>query len=680
MKRLLCIFLLITLVSHAQEIKKIKNIDLGILLHEIEDDYGLKIGKGNIIPIQLNKKQYDQRSKIGSNQLITKLIVESSAIFDQNLRKLKTHSVTRNGSTTINKFQYDSQGRLKKNWSEGARYGDTYVNYTYQKNGSFTRTQSFKDDGLGSKEICTKTNNGYIITGVNKDKIIVENNVIKKIYGYDKKEPVETLLKLNNSFKTIRIESSLVNTSFEYNKYQDVTLYKAVTKRNGDTTTKKYAYKYDKYGNWVISVMLLDLSNAKGVPSFPQPTLREIKYSNGEVTGTTDISRVEYDLVTLRKKLSNNNSSSSLLTWKKSLNENFRLYLDNKSVQKAQLAYMDTHLLVFIQDNNELYYLENAQNATLDKIFTAKQLSIETSFGYWFKKPNGSVTVFTKKGEIIQKSSLYKYAPNNIDVFYQGEGLNQKVVLENYKNAQIYTVYPAKDYNSYSGNKTITTTKKLSGTCLKGDCNNGYGEFKFSSNGKIAMGFFKNGAPYGPILIESSNIKDAVFSSYDGSFQKNNAFTYEYDGKNTIYFYDKNKTKGFSNNASKKETHELFFKNGKPVSKRLLKYNGDTGCMLGDCSNGIGVYKYNNNTVYFGTFKLGKRHGFGQLTFNNGTYYIGEFSYGQFNGLGSYTWSNDNHYFGEYKDGKYHGKGVMYYNKNRYDSGMWKDGNFVSRF
>ena len=64
--------------------KKIRNLDLEFPLHEIEEDYGLKV-KGNIIPIQLNKKQFDQRAKRGSTELATELKIVSSTTFDKKI-------------------------------------------------------------------------------------------------------------------------------------------------------------------------------------------------------------------------------------------------------------------------------------------------------------------------------------------------------------------------------------------------------------------------------------------------------------------------------------------------------------------------------------------------------------------------------------------------------------------
>lgn len=669
--------------------KKVQNIDLGFPMLEIEEDYGLKIGKKNAIPVKLEKKQFDQRAKRGNAGIATELKLESVTEFDQKLKKVTTSQITRKAKTTKYEYTYDAQGRLVKYWSDNGLYGNRFESYVYQED-DFVRFISFKKDGPTTKEMYKKMDYGYITGGQINDKIYVENNLVtKKVSNYNTGSPSESIYTHNDQGKVTKLESKYYVTTKKYNANGDVIFSKETKKSDGSYTAYNYAYKYDTYGNWIIQVRLIDMSMAKGIPSFPNPTLRQITYSNGKVTGTTNISKVENDLVSLRKKVRGlaDDTNSQVATWKKTKEGKFYFYVNDKPVQKAELGYMGDDILAFNQDNNTLYKLENAQKASPDKTFTAKKVDIATKYGYWFKKPNGSVAVFKKNGVIIQKADLYKYAPNNIDVFYLGEGETRQVVLQNYKNAKTFTVYPALNYNTYdpeeTTNNTLTTNTnteaKPTGTCLRGDCDNGYGEFKYASSGKTAKGFFTNGQPDGVILIESANIKDAVFSSYASSFDKNDAFTYEYDGKNTVYFYDKNRTKGFANDSKKKETYELVFKNRKVVSKRLLKYNGETGCMLGNCTNGIGVYKYSNGAFYFGTFSNGKRNGFGKIDFSNGNYYIGEFVSGEYNGLGSYTWSEHHYYMGEYKNGKYHGKGVMYYNKTRYDAGNWANGKFQGK-
>ena len=662
--------------------KSIRYFDLGLPQTDLVEDFGFKIGKENIVPQQVNKVFYDQRPKRGSTELVTNSGTKSYQTFDTKTKKVTQFNIVRNNKTTYYTYTYDSSGRLITYLSKEPTF-DIKENYKYNSDGSFSKETSYNGKIQPVKDIYKKTEYGYISSGISNQKFYFQNNLLQKtVTNYNTKEPSENFNTYNSKGKKIKHEGSFYTNTYDYNSNGDITMLKETSKRNSNVTTRKYAYKYDKYGNWTISMMLVDLSYAQGLPSFPTPTLREITYSNGEKTGTTDITKVEKDLVELRRRVKNvtTNTGNQVATWKKMKEDSFYFYLNNKAVQMAKLSYMGNHILAFIQDNNQLYLMENVQNATMNKALKAQRLNVETSNGYWFKKPNGGVTVFTNQGNAIQKSSLYKYAPNNIDVFYQGEGEPNKVVLKNYKKAQAYTVYPAIPFSQYNTNTNTNTntTVKRSGTCLKGDCNNGYGEFKHS-NGYLAEGFFKNGAPFGPMHVSLEKNDKSAVAFLQGNYQKYKGMQYQYYDNRYTEMVDYNKQMGVLNDAKERKSYQLNFKNGKVVSKTLLKENSNTGCIVGSCYNGAGVYKYKSGSFYFGFFKNGNRHGFGRLTFKDGKEYIGEFDMNTYSGMGTYIISEHNYYMGEFRNNTYNGQGVMHYNKNRHDAGNWSNGSFMGK-
>lgn len=118
----------------------------------------------------------------------------------------------------------------------------------------------------------------------------------------------------------------------------------------------------------------------------------------------------------------------------------------------------------------------------------------------------------------------------------------------------------------------------------------------------------------------------------------------------------------------------------------------ETGCLTGDCKNGIGFYRYWSGETFDGVYKDGRYNGFGTLTqyvglnssgvigrykgnFVNGlrhgfgketstepngvrNEYEGYFVNGLYEGEGYLTNSNGRIYKGSFKSGKRHGKGV----------------------
>ena len=256
----------------------------------------------------------------------------------------------------------------------------------------------------------------------------------------------------------------------------------------------------------------------------------------------------------------------------------------------------------------------------------------------------------------------------------------------------------------------ILFTSNLFGqTCVKGDCQNGYGIETYSSDSKY-LGEFKNGKKNGQgVFYYKENIK------YVGSWKndtrsgegrmyangsviqegiwKNNALTmsrhflgcisgdcqsgigiylYE-DGRKlygkfingeisettVCYYPDGKKYIGGWSNNNKNGVGTLYGQgkeeNGFWSSGDFLgdTKNGGKGCVLGNCSNGEGIYIYNDETRYNGRFNNGLASGFGVCYYPDGDIYIGE-------------WNNHT----------FNGNGTMYFNDGSVLEGIWKNGIF----
>ena len=68
---------------------------------------------------------------------------------------------------------------------------------------------------------------------------------------------------------------------------------------------------------------------------------------------------------------------------------------------------------------------------------------------------------------------------------------------------------------------------------------------------------------------------------------------------------------------------------------------------------------FDEECVYEGFYRNGKRDGFGKFTMTNGDMYEGEFRNDCYNGKGIYKWQNGVIFNGKFKDNKKEGFGIM---------------------
>lgn len=168
--------------------------------------------------------------------------------------------------------------------------------------------------------------------------------------------------------------------------------------------------------------------------------------------------------------------------------------------------------------------------------------------------------------------------------------------------------------------------------CIRGNCENGEGTYAYPDGSKYE-GFFVNGKP----------------------------------GSRGVFYYPNG------------DRYEGGFRNGLPDGEgRLYQVNGEirtgkwmagewtgksggfsqptTGCISGNCDNGVGTYIFKNGDRYQGAFFAGLPHGQGKVTYTNGEYYEGAFERGFFNGLGTLYMQDRAPVYGQWKDGVYMGQ------------------------
>ncbi len=168
--------------------------------------------------------------------------------------------------------------------------------------------------------------------------------------------------------------------------------------------------------------------------------------------------------------------------------------------------------------------------------------------------------------------------------------------------------------------------------CVEGDCENGYGIYKFES-GERYEGHHKNGKRNGyGIYTWPSGI------AYGGEWVDNK-------------------------------------RNGEAV---VYLANGNYGtCTYQDDEQvgGYGDWTYGNGDTYDGSLTANySRNGYGTYTFADGRYYTGSHLDGKFSGLGKMVWTNGDMYIGEWLDNERNGFGIYIAANGKIKAGDWSFG------
>ena len=190
---------------------------------------------------------------------------------------------------------------------------------------------------------------------------------------------------------------------------------------------------------------------------------------------------------------------------------------------------------------------------------------------------------------------------------------------------------------------TLTVTA-LFAQCISGDCKNGNGIYLYPSGARY-VGAFKNGEIHG---------LGACYYT-DGSFYRGHWKNRYPDGEGTRTYADGIKRTGLWKKG------QAIDENGNILEKWTAKddtnkdgTNIQSGCILGDCKNGEGVFAY-----------------------ADGSKYEGQFQNGQINGFGTFTYLNGDKYVGHFQDGYSHGEGTFYHADGVVTDGVWENGEFV---
>ena len=129
----------------------------------------------------------------------------------------------------------------------------------------------------------------------------------------------------------------------------------------------------------------------------------------------------------------------------------------------------------------------------------------------------------------------------------------------------------------------------------------------------------------------------------------------------------------------------------------------DGKCISGNCTNGFGVKKYDDATLYIGEWWDDLPSGQGTVVWSDGSIYVGGFIKGLYQGEGTFMGNmmnknilyigdfekdkphgfgtifleNGDYYVGGFEEGLFNGTGYLQHKNNNLEEGVWKNGNII---
>ncbi len=170
-------------------------------------------------------------------------------------------------------------------------------------------------------------------------------------------------------------------------------------------------------------------------------------------------------------------------------------------------------------------------------------------------------------------------------------------------------------------------------TCIKGDCESGYGTCIYPSGAKY-IGEFSNGKLH---------------------------------GKGIFYYSDGNKYIGHWEKQQREGKGRMKFVSGNEYFGQFKKNK----------MSGQGVMTYVNGDHYEGNWDNNAQNGFGIFTYVNGNRYEGQFLNGQFSGQGTLFYADGSKYEGEWLENKRNGEGMMQYPDGETVFGKWENDEYL---
>ena len=175
----------------------------------------------------------------------------------------------------------------------------------------------------------------------------------------------------------------------------------------------------------------------------------------------------------------------------------------------------------------------------------------------------------------------------------------------------------------------LCSTETRAQQCISGNCTNGVGTFDWE-NGDVYTGQFVNNELTGV----------GCFDWAKGTFYYGFLSAGVLNGIG-IYL-----------GLTREEDQFGLFENGKLVQNRAFA----PGCIFGNCTNGVGVYLWENDDVYIGEWVEGNKTGYGRYDWSDGSNYIGYLKNGLLHGAGEYIKADKTRFAGQFIDNEFQQK------------------------
>ena len=158
--------------------------------------------------------------------------------------------------------------------------------------------------------------------------------------------------------------------------------------------------------------------------------------------------------------------------------------------------------------------------------------------------------------------------------------------------------------------------------CIKGNCENGEGTYKYVDNGTF-VGVFKNGDAYKGVFTNTKFSKPIIFEGY--FMDTDNGPVIDSSKKGKMIHFSNYELEGFITEIITDENSRKIYDwvlNGLG-EKKFLTQNGGFQVEKGSFINNVlndenGIIVYSNGTKYFGGVVNGKRQGLGKETTPDG--------------------------------------------------------------